>query len=251
MRGVVAGLVVVALAAVCVVVFMGRGEKPVEKVEKGRGRIKEVAPAAAPKVAMSEVDGVNTKTSARPSGAKVAAPKDRRQLRGSAARLEEARRMGIKPIFRHQSESFLAMFAIPGEVVPPVPVHKGLEQDFANALLDPIVIEDGDSDEVIQLKEMVAGMKDEAKAYIKAGGTLEGFYEELFKRQKAEADFRADANALVAKSMADDGDPELTYKIWKKMNEQLDSKGIKRLPLHPRLMKRRDGEEASAQQTMN
>ena len=46
MRGVVAGIVVVALAAACVVVFMGKGEKPVEKVEKERGRIKEVGTAS-------------------------------------------------------------------------------------------------------------------------------------------------------------------------------------------------------------
>ena len=54
MRGIIAGLVVVALAAVCVVVFMGKGEKPVEKVEKEPAKIKEVKPAKAPTNAVPE-----------------------------------------------------------------------------------------------------------------------------------------------------------------------------------------------------
>ena len=46
MRGVVAGLVVVALAAACVFIFMGKGEKPqVEKEVKKPTAIKEVKPA--------------------------------------------------------------------------------------------------------------------------------------------------------------------------------------------------------------
>ena len=54
MRGIIAGLVVVALAAVCVVVFMGKGEKQVEKVEKKPTKIKEVKPAPAPTNAVPE-----------------------------------------------------------------------------------------------------------------------------------------------------------------------------------------------------
>ena len=245
LRGVVAGLVVVALAAACVVVFMGKGEKPVEKVEKELGRIKEVTPAPAPKAAVETPakKEVATKAVAKPetNGVRYAEAKARKQIHGSRERYEESIARGEKPRFSHTSENFLAMYAIPGIPVPPTPVTKMMEQDFVTALLDKIEILDTDTEEDIQYKEIVAGMKEEARDWIKAGGTLQGYFDELNKRQQKEANYRSEAQGMVMKTLRE-GNEEEAYALWKEFNTHLKKKGIAELHIHPKLFQYRDND---------
>lgn len=237
-HGIIAGLVTVVAALGVWSVFFDKTET-VEKEDKGdsSGLIQEVAPSVPPSAATeekkAEEKGEETKA-AEDNGERIAKPKPRMQIYGARERMEERMKNGERPLFRHASESFLAMYAVPGVPVPPVPVTKQLEADFLTALTDPIKITDEDSEDEAQMKEMVAGMKDEVKDYIKAGGTLQGFFDELDKRQQSEVNYRNEAQRMVMESL-NQGDNDETYALWKKFNSHLREKGIKELSIHPKL----------------
>lgn len=241
MRGIAAGaLVVVALAVLCIWMFSGGEDAPKAKVEKERGRIKEVTPAAAPKhqeVVKEEKREHAVATKGDKKG-KEAIPSERRQLSGAALRIAEAEKMGIKPKFEHESECFLAMYAEPGKPVPPPPISKQLIEDMKQALIEPIRVEEGDSEEIAALKGVVQGMKKELIAFIKDGGDIEGYFKELDKRQQHEYDMYAEANDSLMK-MVNDPNASLdeSYEYFKKVNETLDQRGIRKLHIPLKLVK--------------
>lgn len=240
-RGIVGGGLVCALAIVAYFVFFKDSSVPANShKEKREGLIKEVAPSMPSTQDVSvaqEVSVANSKTNVT----RTAEAKPRKQIYGARERMEEKMRAGAKPLFNHPCESFLAMYAIPGKPVPPVPVTKMLEQDFVNSVADKIEILETDTDEEVQLKEMVAGMKDEVKQWLKDGGTLKGFFAELDKRQQSEVNYRNEAQRLVIESMQN-GDGEEAYALWKKYNSHLREKGIMELTIHPKLFQYRDND---------
>ena len=246
-RSVIAGLVVVAAVCVAYFAFFSGSEKPqVEKADKERGCIKEVTPVAAPKAALAtpaKKGETATKVAVKSetNGVRYAEAKARKQIHGSRERHEESIARGEKPRFSHTSENFLAQYAIPGIPVPPTPVTKMMEQDFVAALLDKIEILDTDTEEDIQYKEIVAGMKEEAREWIKAGGTLQGYFDELNKRQQTEANYRSEAQGMVMKTLRE-GNAEEAYTLWKGFNKHLKEKGIAELNIHPKLFQYRDND---------
>lgn len=164
-----------------------------------------------------------------------AKPEARAQLRGTEARIERAKARGDRRIFVHDSECYLSNFAIPGEQVPPTPFEQDMVDDLMKALDEPINIDmSEDSETDIQMKNIVQGMKDEIKEYLKNGGTIETYLAELQKRQDREANYYSEAFAMVNKSAKED-DPAMAYELWKKTNEHLQSQGIRTMPLPRRL----------------
>ena len=238
--GVVATLVVVALAGV-VWMVMPKEEK-LEVVKEPKTKVKTVNSTTSisekPKVPNSEESGEDCNIKTPDKGAdgdkKFAEPKPRAQLPGTKERIEASVARGEKARFKHTSENFLAHFAVPGEVVPPVPITPMMKEDFERSLNKPIEILPTDTDEEVAIKEIVAGMKQEASQYIKEGGSLDQYFAMLFERQKKESDYRTEANSLVVK-MVMEGDDEGAYLMWGKLNEDLSSKGIKTLVLPPML----------------
>ena len=161
----------------------------------------------------------------------------RAQLRGTEARIERAKAHGDRRIFVHDSECYLSNFAIPGEQVPPTPFEQDMVDDLMKALDEPINIDMAEDTETdIQMKNIVQGMKDEIKEYLKNGGKIEDYLSELQKRQDREASYYSEAFALVNKSAKED-DPAMAYELWKKTNEHLQSQGIRTMPLPRRLRK--------------
>ena len=180
MRGVVAGLVVVVIASVCAVIFMGKGEKPVEKVEKERGHIKEATPAAAPKAVPEKpkqgskewTDNYIKEMEGRygtnmPVGLKTYI----HYLKNPPQKTFKAMRRF--KYLRHHSERVLAQMLTvePGTYFLDKPEYgEDFNQDFINAMLDKIEIEPDDDEETKQVKEFVTNAKKELAALVKAEG---------------------------------------------------------------------------------
>ena len=179
----------------------------------------------------------NAKSGKKENAAKPAEPEARGQLRGTEARIERAKARGDRRIFVHDSECYLSNFAIPGEQVPPTPFEKDMVEDLMKALDEPITVDmNEDSETDIQMKNIVQGMKQEIKEYLKGGGTIETYLAELQKRQDREASYYSEAFAMVNKSAKED-DPAMAYELWKKTNEHLQKQGIRTMPLPRRLWK--------------
>ena len=107
----------------------------------------------------------------------------RRQVIGDAAIIEKGVATGWADVFRHEGERFLASFAIPG-------VKAGQRnttvEEIEAALSRRVEPPPGIGIEAQQIISMVEGMKAEARAYIKAGGSAVGYGRRLTERQDAE-----------------------------------------------------------------
>ena len=143
--------------------------------------------------------GIRTGGTAEPS---FATDQTRRQIIGDAAIIEKGIRNGWADVFELEGERFLASFVIPG-------VKAGQRNTS---------------------KAMVEGMKNEARSYIAAGGTIVEYGKRLTERQDAEIAVynRVKADLDKARSAMSD-DAFMSY--WEKRNDELRNLGIKTVPL--------------------
>ncbi len=210
--------------------------KPVPKGEPFKATVTETNSGATFVVPELPTAG-NAASGKKGNAEKPAEPEARGQLRGTEARIERAKARGDRRIFVHDSECYLSNFAIPGEQVPPTPFEKDMVEDLMKALDEPITVDMNEDNETdIQMKNIVQGMKEEIKEYLKNGGTIENYLAELQKRQDREANYYSEAFAMVNKSAKED-DPAMAYELWKKTNEHLQKQGIRTMPLPRRLWK--------------
>lgn len=168
---------------------------------------------------------------------KKAEPIKRRQ-RGTAEIIEAAKARGEKvtPDFEHPSENFFSLYARPGQPVAPPPLPDNFEEDALKALDEDIVIYDEDSAEVEELKCIVAGIKEELRAYLKNGGTVLDFVTGLKMRQAEEEQIFTAARGKIL-LLYKEGDFEKTYSQWLEVNKELAKQGI--LPVQlPRGMRK-------------
>ena len=185
-HGILAGAIIVVLGALCCFIFSGNETRQDAASMKGRGRIKEVTPAAAP-------------TNAAP------VPLKKRDHRTAAWREERIKKItdqygtNLPPDLKsyvyylrnppqrsfkvktpyaylsHRSERDIAdlLMAEPGTFMVIQPEYgESFNQDFANALLDKIEIEPDDSEEVRNVKEFVIAAKKEIADLVRSGGKL-------------------------------------------------------------------------------
>ena len=108
---------------------------------------------------------------------------ERRQVIGDVAIVEKGIASGWADVFPDEGERFFASFAIPG-------VKAGQRnttvEELTAALKRKIAVRDNDGMEARQIKAMVEGMKDEARRYIAAGGSMVEYGKRLVERQEAE-----------------------------------------------------------------
>ena len=153
--------------------------------------------------------------------------KVRRQVIGDAAIIEKGIRNGWSDIFQLEGERFLASFAIPGVKAGQ---RNTSEKEFAAALENKCVVTDSDSLEARQIKAMVEGMKNEARRYLAAGGTIVEYGKRLTERQDAEIAIYNRVKADIEKARASMSDEDfMTY--WEKRNDELRNLGIKTVGL--------------------
>ena len=153
----------------------------------------------------------------------------RRQVIGDAAIIEKGIRNGWSDVFTLEGERFLASFAIPGVKAGQ---RNTSEKEFAAALENKCVVTDSDSLETRQIKAMVEGMKNEARRYLAAGGTIVEYGKRLTERQDAEIAIynRVKTDIENARTSMSDED-FMTY--WEKRNDELRNLGIRTVGLEP------------------
>ena len=152
---------------------------------------------------------------------------DRRQVIGDAAIIEKGIRNGWSDVFALEGERFLASFAIPGVKAGQ---RNTSEKEFAAALENKCVVADSDSLEARQIKAMVDGMKNEARRYIAAGGTIVEYGKRLTERQDAEIAIYNRVKADLDKARKSMPDKEF-MPYWEKRNDELRNLGIKTVGL--------------------
>ena len=152
---------------------------------------------------------------------------DRRQVIGDAAIIEKGIRNGWSDVFDLEGERFLASFAIPGVKAGQ---RNTSEKEFTAALENKCVVTDTDSLEARQIKAMVEGMKNEARRYIAAGGSIVEYGKRLTERQDAEIAVYNRVKADIEKARAAMTEADfMTY--WEKRNDELRNLGIKTVGL--------------------
>ena len=152
---------------------------------------------------------------------------DRRQVIGDAAIIEKGILSGWSDVFTLEGEKFLASFAIPGVKAGQ---RNTSEKEFAAALKHKCVVADSDSLEARQIKAMVEGMKNEARRYIAAGGTIIEYGKRLTERQDAEIAVYNRVKADLEKARTTMSESAfMTY--WEKRNDELRNLGIKTVGL--------------------
>ncbi len=152
---------------------------------------------------------------------------DRRQVIGDAAIIEKGILSGWSDVFTLEGERFLASFAIPGVKAGQ---RNTSEKEFTAALENKCVVNDSDSLEVRQIKTMVEGMKNEARRYLAAGGSIVEYGKRLTERQDAEIAVYNRVKADIEKARATM--PESAFMAyWEKRNDELRNLGIKTVGL--------------------
>jgi len=152
---------------------------------------------------------------------------DRRQVIGDAAIIEKGIRNGWSDVFELEGERFLASFAIPGVKAGQ---RNTSEKEFTAALEHKCVVADSDSLEARQIKAMVEGMKNEARRYLAAGGSIIEYGKRLTERQDAEIAVYNRVKADIEKARATMTESAfMTY--WEKRKDELRNLGIKTVGL--------------------
>ncbi|MBO7166304.1 MAG: hypothetical protein J6V88_02135, partial [Kiritimatiellae bacterium] len=91
-------------------------------------------------------------------------------------------------------------------------------------------VNDSDSLEARQIKAMVEGMKNEARRYIAAGGTIVEYGKRLTERQDAEIAIYNRVKTDIENARTSMSDENfMTY--WEKRNDELRNLGIKTVGL--------------------
>ncbi len=193
---VVIGLVL--LAAVAVGVFAYRlGEKK--------------APESAPAPVVS------------PAPAAFQTSQTRRQVIGDMAVIEKGVRTGWADVFEREGDRFLASFAVPGVAAGQ---RNTSEEEIRRALAAKVEVKPDDSLEAQQIKAMVEGMKQEARRYIAAGGSIVGYGQRLVERQEAESAIYTRARTEIEASRKKLSE-EAFEDYLEKRNDELRNLGIR------------------------
>ena len=147
----------------------------------------------------------------------------RRQAIGDPAVIEKGIRSGWADVFEREGERFLASFAIPGVKAGQ---RSTREEEIRSVLDQTLAPKDGDSIEARQIKAMVEGMKQEARRYIAAGGTIVGYGKRLVERQEAEIAIYSRVKAEAEEKRGKMAEEEFEA-FLEKRNDELRNLGIK------------------------
>jgi len=151
----------------------------------------------------------------------------RRQVIGDAAIIDKGIRTGWSNVFVSEGDRFLASFAIPGANAG---VRTTNIEELNRVVNRPIEATSADGLESRQIKAMVEGMKQEARAYVAAGGTIVEYGNRLTERQDAEIAIykRAEAEVLAAqKTMSESA----FNTLLEQRNDELRNLGIRPITL--------------------
>lgn len=255
MRGVIAGVVVVAAAVAVAIYFMSRKSAHVEVVELeiNPGLIKEVKPTVATTNALA--------TSTPAPAPEPAEPKPLKWLGHNVvkftAQTNEAAGIIVesyvtddgklhKHIIERDDQPFdnvadqtiaMAISTPPGKIMPALPLYPGFERDFEEAMKKPVEFKDDDTPEVRQLKEQVAATRESVKQMLAEGQTIREILTEHQKIWNENAELHAKYQRELSEIVRS-GDMESARKYELKMNVALQQMGIPQIRI-PDLNKRK------------
>ena len=159
----------------------------------------------------------------------------RRQIIGDTAVIEKGIRTGWADVFELEGERFLASFAIPG--VPAgqrsttvEEIQKALDSPWREVSDTPRQLS-SDSIEARQIRAMVEGMKDEARRFVKAGGSIAQYGRLLVQRQEEEIAYYNRAKAEIEAAQKAKMPAAQLNDLWEKRNESLRQMGVKLVPM--------------------
>ena len=229
-RGVVAGLVVVAVAlgAVCYFMIGGSQETPRNKADKERGRIKQVKTAVAPVNAASAAKSQQSKI-ANPQNAEEAAAESASTVTVAAESKAESKPKR-KPIFKNGTDQliYLAVFASNGASIPPLPrMTSDDTQRYIDSLRSPIEIEEDDPPQVREMKKSVNEVRQQIADIIVREPDRE--LSEILNAHRDDFNGRLNLRAEAQKAYDDlvkEGDEEGAAAYLEKANKFLTDYGI-------------------------
>ena len=156
----------------------------------------------------------------------------RRQVIGDTAIIEKGIRTGWADVFELEGERFLASFAIPGV---PAGQRSTSEEKLREALHcspSPSAFTSvSDGLEARQIRAMVEGMKDEARRFVKAGGSIAQYGRLLVQRQEEEIAYYNRAKAEIEAAQKAKMPAAQLNDLWEKRNESLRQMGVKLVPM--------------------
>ena len=139
-----------------------------------------------------------------------------------------------KPIFEFSSDDLIAtaISVMPRASMPPLPIDKNIDKEFAQSLLSPIRINEDDSDEVKEIKAKVMETRAYLAEEIKRGGSV---YQALMDHQIEQnriADNRLMAIQEMQKVRAEMGE-EAANEFRDMVNESFRIRGIPEIGKKP------------------
>lgn len=246
-RGIVAGAVVVVLACVAYFAFFSGDEKPQkETVEKERGRIKEVKPAAAPTNVQAAVVEKDLKWKYE-DGRKlpIDAYKDEKGIwrhpggqRVFDETAPECRPTHVKELFKHYSENMIGglVGARPGSTFAGTVRYNSpaFMEDFIESCKEPVELLETDTPRERALKLEVEKAKQELLERFRKGEDIAAILTQTRKELQKLGEVKRLMKEEVRKALADDSltDAEVGDYI-NAANQLLESKGASPLRMNP------------------
>ena len=145
----------------------------------------------------------------------------RRQLAGDPGVISTGLSTCWDGVFDTALDRYLAAYAQPGWIAIPPETSSAEMARFPAELAKPLVFNKSDTVETRLLKDIVAGLRDEMRDYLAAGGDVAGFIDFLESRQDEERAMRSRALAELARAPAAE-----RAKLKVKLNAELRGRGI-------------------------
>ena len=235
-RGIVAGGIVVLLAAAALFLFMRGPERPAVTEDEGGDRaIKSATPSAAKRPARADAHG---ETAGAGQGEKAASVQQQEVAVATNADVAAAGKEKPKDnrTFKNAMDQLMSM-VMPHEVggdVPPLPISDDMvfSEEDEKAILERLTADEKDSDAVLERKELVQAMRDEYLDLKKRGWKFIDYLKALEAKNRLDTEVRDESYKLHETVF---NDPEISDEKYLetlgKINEVLTQRGIK--PIKP------------------
>jgi hypothetical protein len=192
--------------------------QPVRAVSLSGTPSRETPPASHPQ----------TGTSPRPQGQAPLPP----QPAAADVAPEEKQRLRHPNPFKSSTEQLLAMAMSvpPGAMIPPLPIARDLDGDFAGALANMIVIYDDDDERTAQTKENVAVAKEQLRELVTQGRSVADALKEYQDTVNERAEIRQKAQAEL-NALHKNGKPQEAKAYLDEINAALQTLDIEPISL--------------------
>ena len=114
--------------------------------------------------------------------------------------------------------------------MPPLPDLTGIDQDFVNSLLSPIIIKEDDSDEVKNIKEMVIELRKTLAEEVKNGGSVMDVLRAHQAEMNSIYERRLDAILMMQQVSAEQG-LGAAQEFADAVNKRFEKEGIPAIPV--------------------